>query len=438
MEVKPFKAYRYDDKVVGDVGTCISPPYDVISQQQDQLYSQNEYNIVRVIKGKIESSDNGDNNQYTRAAEYLNKWIAEGALKQDADDSIYGYVQDFDIAGNHFQRLTFIALAKLEEFGPPGPVRPHEKVLAKPMQDRLNLKRATMARFGLVFMLYEDPQKTADGIIKQAMNAEPLVDFMDDQDVRHRLYAITDTKSIEAVTRMMEDKTCIIADGHHRYTTGLNFSKELNTPESKYQMLAFTNSCQDGLVVLATHRLVMNLDGFGMDKLLDDLREKFEVVEFSFDNDSKSKAVARGKMLDLMKSEHDKDTNTFGVYGGAGAFYVAVLKDKGSMDSIVPDMSPAWRELDVAVLHKLILEQILGIDEEKQTQGGYLQYVKDTPNAIDDSIADVEAGRMQVAFFMNPIKMQQLKKVTDVGERMPQKSTYFYPKLFTGLTINKL
>jgi len=439
MEVKPFRAYRYDAGVVGNVGDCISPPYDVINeQQQDALYEKSDYNIVRVIKGKTEPTDDGERNQYTRAAEHLNKWIAEGALKEDSAESVYGYVQDFDIGDDHFQRLSFVALARLEEFGPPGAVRAHEKILQKPMLDRLNLKRATLARFGLVFMLYEDQRRVADKVIKEALAGEAAIDFVDEQGVRNRLYTITDEGSIGAVTEMMSEKTCIIADGHHRYTTGLTFSKENDSPSAKYQMLAFTNSCQDGLVVLATHRLVMNLEDFGTDKLIAVLGDQFDVTEYSFDSDPESKVAARKGMLDLMQGEHDKNLNAFGIYGGTGAFYVVVLQDKGSMDSLAPGMSKAWRELDVSVLHKLILEQTLGIDEDKQAGGGYLQYVKDTPTAIDNSIAQVDEGRQQVAFFMNPVKMQQLRDVTDVGERMPQKSTYFYPKVYTGLTIHKL
>ena len=439
MEVRPFKAYRYDAGIVGDVGACIAPPYDVINaEQQEALYKQSEYNIVRVIRGKAEDGDDEKDNQYTRAADYLNKWISEGALKEDAKESIYGYVQDFEVGSEHFQRLSFVALAKLEEFGPPGPVRPHEKVLEKPMLDRLNLKRATRARFGLVFMLYEDPQRVAETIISKAMEHTPSVDFTDDQGVRHRLYSIAEESEIAAVTRMMADKTCIIADGHHRYTTGLKFSKELDTPAAKYQMLAFTNSCQDGLVVLATHRLVMGLEHFDLSKLLADLGKEFELTTFTFDADGRDKEAALQKMLETMRDEHAADRNAFGIYGGDGAFHIATLKDKSAMDDLAPEMSEAWRHLDVSVLHKLILEQLLKIDEDKQAQGGYLQYVKDTPTAIGDSVAAVDAGERQAAFFMNPVKMQQLREVTDIGERMPQKSTYFYPKMFTGLTINKL
>ena len=457
MQIKPFKAFRFDEAVIGDVGSCIAPPYDVISDaQQEQLYKKSKHNIVRIIKGKTTASDNGENNQYTRAANYLHNWIEQGALKQDITETIYAYVQDFELAdpatasafratagsaptsaetSTNYERFSFIALAKLEEFGKV--VRPHEQILDKPMLDRLNLKRATTAGFGLVLMLYEDEQRIAEKIIKQAATTEPLIDFIDEQNVRHRLFTITVKEDIEQISKMMNDKSCIIADGHHRYTTALTYSKESGNTAAKYQMLAFANTSQKGLIVLATHRLVGNLENFRYEKLIAGLKENFELTEFKFDS-PKTKMDARQKMLAQMKSEHNNDKNAFGIYGSNNAFYVAVLRDKQAMDPLVPDMSSAWRELDVSILHKLILEQLLGIDEERLAKAENLQYVKDTPNAIDESISQVDAGQKQVAFFMNPVKMQQLKLVTDAGERMPQKSTYFYPKIYTGLTIQKL
>ncbi len=436
MEVKPFKAFRFNPGIVGDAGSCIAPPYDIIDDtQREQLYKKNRHNLVRIIKGKTNASDNGENNQYTRAADYLARWVQEGSLKQDSSEAIYAYVQDFEVAGTQYQRYSFIALARLEEFGQI--VKPHEQILHKPMIDRLNLKRATSADFGLVFMLYDDQKKVADGIIKQATEQEPLIDFVDEQDVRHRLFAINRKDDIEQIVKMMSDKSCIIADGHHRYTTGLTYSKESSNPAAKYQMLAFANVHQDGLIVLATHRLVGNLENFDMNKLIEELGEKFRITKFEFSSEQ-TKTQARQEMLERMRAEHDKDECTLGIYGPDNTFYVAVLKNKRTMDSIVPDMSRAWKTLDVSILHKLVLEGLLGVDQEKLAEGENLQYVKDTPNAITDSIAQIDAGQKQVAFFMNPIKMQQLKMVTQAGERMPQKSTYFYPKVFTGLTINKL
>ena len=436
MQVESFKAFRFDAGVVGNVGNCIAPPYDVINDaQREQLYDKNKHNLVRIIKGKTTASDNGENNQYTRAADYLASWIQDGALKQDSAEAIYAYVQDFEVAGTQYQRSSFIALAKLEDFGQI--VKPHEQVLHKPMIDRLNLKQATSADLGLVFMLYEDRLKIADGIMTEAAGKEPLIDFMDEQDVQHRIFAITDKQNIEQIVKMMSEKSCIIADGHHRYTTGLTYSKESDNPAAKYKMLAFANMHQDGLIVLATHRLVNNLENFDTKKLIEELGERFRITRFEFDS-AQTKERAEQDMLEQMRAEHDKDESAFGIYGSDNAFYMAVLKDKCMMDSVVPDMSPAWKTLDVSILHKLILEELLGIDQERLAEGENLQYVKDTPNAIADSIARIDAGQKQAAFFMNPVKMQQLKMVTEAGERMPQKSTYFYPKVYTGLTINKL
>ena len=401
---------------------------------QQQLYEKNQYNIVRIIKGKTAPCNNSTDNQYTRAADYLRKWIEEGALKQDSQEAIYAYVQDFEVAGAKLQRFSFIALTKLEEFGET--VRPHEQILEKPIIDRLNLKRATAAKFGLVFMLYEDKKKIADKIIEKSLDGEPVIDFSDEQDVRHRLFTITDEDDIEKIAEMMKQKNCIIADGHHRYTTDLTYARE-NPDASRYQMMAFANTQHEGLVVLATHRLISNLENFDTPDLITKLKDNFEITEYPFDSDD-TKTEAKQRVLAQMKLELCNDRNAFGIYGGGRAFYVAALKDKKAMNAVAPDMSTAWRSLDVSVLHKLILEKLLGLDEQKLGKGENLEYVKDTPNAIDDSIAKVDSGGKQVVFFMNPPKIEQIHRVADQGERMPQKSTYFYPKVYTGLTINKL
>jgi len=433
MQVKPFKAFRFDSS---DVGGCIAPPYDVIGEpRQQQLYEKNPYNIVRITKGKTKPSDSDTDNQYTRAADYLNTWIEKGILKQDLAEAIYAYIQDFELAGTWFQRSSFIALAKLEEFGET--VRPHEQTLSAPKIDRLNLQRATAAQFGLVFMLYKDEKKIAEKICEATSDKKPLVDFVDEENIRHRLFAITAEDDINAITEMMLDKSCIIADGHHRYETALNYSKETANPAAKYQMAAFSNICQNGLVVLATHRLVGSLENFDSKKFIAVLRKDFEVTEYLFPSPA-AKPDARKKMLSQMKAEHTHDKNAFGIYTGNGAFYTAVLKDKHTMDSAAPDKSSAFRALDVSVLHKMVLEKLLGIDEEKLAAGGNLEYVKDTEYAIDESIVAVDAGQKQIAFFMNPPTTSQIKTITEAGERMPQKSTFFYPKVYTGLTINKL
>ena len=213
MEIKPFRAYRFNGEVVGDASDCIAPPYDVISaDEQEALYARSEHNIVRIIKGRTDAGDDQTNNQYTRAAGYLGDWMESGAIRQDETETIYAYVQDFTVAGRRYQRDSFIALAKLEDFG--AVVRPHEETLSKPKADRLRLQRATAAKFGLVFLFYEDEKKLADAIIKStAVTGEALIDFEDDNGVRHRLFAVADQDEIEAIVAMMADKSCIIADG---------------------------------------------------------------------------------------------------------------------------------------------------------------------------------------------------------------------------------
>lgn len=437
MEIQPFRAHRFDGSVVGNVGDCIAPPYDVIdANQQRQLYEKNPYNIVRITRGKTTSCDDEQHNQYTRAAEYLTQWMQQGALKQDAKDSIYGYVQDFEIDGVVFRRLTFIALGRLEDFGKT--VKPHEQVFAKPMLDRLNLKKATAARFGLVFMLYEDPEGVADRVIQKAAAQQPLVGFVDDQDVRHLLFAITSKSDIDAIRGMMDQKSCIIADGHHRYTTGLNYWRESGNPAARYQMMAFTNARQQGLVVLATHRVAGGIADFKPETFLKRLQGKFDLVEFQFTPQGEDKQQARQKMLAQMKSLHEKDQVAFGVYMAGDAFHIAILKDKELMAAATPEMSEAWRTLDVSVLQKLVLEELLDIDDERAGSPDCVEYVKDVPNAISEIIARIDAGEKQVAFFTNPVKMKRLVEITDAGERMPHKSTYFFPKMYTGLTIQKL
>jgi uncharacterized protein (DUF1015 family) len=434
MEIEPFKAYRFNEGVVGDVGKCIAPPYDVVSPlQQQRLYEKSQYNIIRITKGITAPADNQNNNQYTRAAELLRAWISKGVLVQDKKDAIYAYVQDFQIGGADFQRLSFIALGKLEEFG--AAVRPHEQILSGPLADRLNLLRATQARFGLVFMLYEDSQNIADKAIQRVIVNEPLIDFIDDDAVRHRIFAMTDKNDIASIAKVMREKTCVIADGHHRYTTALIYAKE--NPAAQYQILAFCNTCHEGLVVLATHRIVGGLDNFNSKDLLGGLKTGFNLTEYPFDS-AQSKEAAKKKMLNRMKAEHQKDKNAFGIYCGDGVFYAAVLADKNAMDKAADNMSHAWRTLDVAVLQKLVLERLLGISDEQLVNGKYIEYVKDSDNAIDDIIAKVDDGCKQAAFFLNPPKIRQIQEVAEHGERMPQKSTYFYPKVFTGLTIQKL
>ncbi|MEN6307282.1 MAG: DUF1015 domain-containing protein [Anaerohalosphaeraceae bacterium] len=437
MEIKPFCAYRFDGSVTGNAGQCIAPPYDVIDPKlQQALYDANPYNIVRAILGKTAPSDTQTDNQYTRAREYLDKATADGALKQDPQKAVYAYVQDFAIGTKSYRRSGIIALGKIEPFGKG--VQPHEKTLDGPKADRLRLTRATASQFGQIFMLYDDPQKTAEAIIKKASTSHPVLDHTDNENVRHRVYMIVQQDMIKAFADMIQTRKTIIADGHHRYETALNYWKQTGHSDAQYLMMTFVNMHNEGLVIQPTHRLINDVKNFSIDKLMSELTSEFDpIVKFDF-TDEKSKTKARQAMFDLMNQAVKNGKNAFGIYAANGAFYTVTLNDMAAMKKVAPAMSDAARGLDVNVLHLLILEKHLGIGDKQLAEESNIEYIKDIGDAIDQSIHKVDSGHCQAVFFVNPTRIDQVQAVAAAGEKMPQKSTFFYPKVFSGVTINKL
>ncbi|MBI9015998.1 MAG: DUF1015 domain-containing protein [Phycisphaerae bacterium] len=434
MNIKPFRAYRYNNSTVDNAGDCIAPPYDVIDpDQQEKLYNQSPYNIARVIKGKSCDSDSDDNNVYTRAGGFISQWIQENVLKQDDADTIYVYAQDFQIDGTTFRRSGFIALGELQEYG--GNIKPHEQTLAGPKADRLNLMRATGCQIGQIFMLYSDADKTVDAILAAATEGEKLLSFVDDDNVTHSLFAVTDPAQIATVQEVMSDKHVFIADGHHRYETSLNYMRETEMDSTKYRMMTFINTHNEGLVVLPTHRLVHSVDNFDTAKLLADMSENFDIARLAFADDIDKKE--RFKMMnEAMALDFQANNHAFGMYFADGAFYVATMKDEAVMDSQCPQMGSAWRKLDVAILHKLILEDYLGIDEAALTAQTNVKYIKDFGVATLNAIEKVDTGKAQALFFMNTTRADEVAEVAAQGDKMPQKSTFFHPKIYSGLTIN--
>jgi uncharacterized protein (DUF1015 family) len=437
MEIKAFKAWRFNGTVAGDAGQCIAPPYDVIDKNlQKALYNQNPYNVVRAILGQTSNTDNETDNQYTRARNYLDKAIADGALKRDPKDTLYAYVQDFIIGQTRYCRSGIIGLGKIEPFGKG--VQPHEKTLDGPKADRLRLTRATASQFGLIFMLYDDPAKTAEAIIGKIAANPALMDHTDTEQVRHRIYAIDTPAEIDALRRMMSSQKTIIADGHHRYETALNYWKQTGRPEAQYLMMTFVNMRNEGLVIQPTHRLINGISGFSIQNLLENLSKDFNpITKFNF-TDEKSKNKAKQAMFNLMQQAFKDGKNAFGIYAASKAFYTIMLKDTASMKAIAPAMSDAARGLDVNVLHLLILEKHLGIGDKQLAAESNIEYIKDIGDAIDRSIKKVDDGQCQAVFFVNPTRIDQVQAVAAAGEKMPQKSTFFYPKVFSGVTINIL
>lgn len=436
MEIKPFRGYRYDVAVVGDTGACVAPPYDVIDQaDQRRLYSRSPYNIVRVDKGLPEADDNERENVYTRAGGVLREFIRTGALKRDPVETVYAYVQDFELGGVRRRRSGFVALGKLEPYG--GSILPHEQTLSGPKADRLKLLRATHSQIGQVFLLYDDPARTIDGLLAEAAQGKELVRHVDESGVVHRLYAITRSKAVETIRQTLRDKTGFIADGHHRYETALAYGQETRQDAAGWQMMTFVNTYNEGLAVLPTHRLIHGVAGFDCTQLLGRLHEQFDVVRLGF-ADEMGKRGREEELFDRLRLERERGQHAVGMYFADGAFYVATLREEAAMDAAAGDHGAAWRRLDVAILHRLVLEKLLGIDAAALAAERHVEYIKDLGEARGRAIAKVDAGEGQAVFFLNPTPPAEVEAVARAGERMPQKSTFFYPKVFSGLVVHVL
>ncbi|MEA3558586.1 MAG: DUF1015 domain-containing protein [Candidatus Thermoplasmatota archaeon] len=441
VRVVPFKAYRYDESKVGDHEKVVAPPYDVIKGKKvEEIQSLSPYNIAWITKNRSTESDTPGNNQYTRARDILGKCIADGALKQDDKECFYVYGQDFKVGERELFRYGFIGLLELQEFareasgdGTFAGVLQHEETLPKDIEDRLNLSRNTMAQFGQIFVIYPDHEGRVDAVLERSMKGIPVMDATDSGSIRHRLWKVDGIEDKKEIEDAMEDKFCIIADGHHRYKTALALQKEnpdLDT--ARFRMLTFVNMSNPGLVILPTHRLVQNLEDFDGKKLLDGMKENFLVKDFG----------TRDEMFREMDELFKQGRHGFGLYMNDGRYYSMELTDPSPMDTLRADASKELKELDVAILHSMILDSVLGIDKEKllhgtMTGGGYVVYIKGIGDAVDGSIAAVNEGA-QAVLFMNPTRSQEVEAVSKNFECMPQKSTFFHPKIWTGFTINKL
>lgn len=445
VRVVPFKAYRYSTSKITDPSVAVSPPYDVIKGKLvDKLHNLSQYNISHIIRGARKKGDNANNNEYTRASEYLEKWIAEGVLIPEDSEAFYVYGQEFEIHGKQHLRWGFIGLIELEDFGTPDSKRnekfagvlQHEETLPKDIQDRLDLLKATKANFGQIFVIYPDQEGVIDKILAKKMEEMPIMEVKDHLEVIHKLWVITDKADLENITKTMSTRFAIIADGHHRYKTALAYSKENPDFEAaRFRMLTLVNMSNPGLVVLPTHRLVQHIDGLDLEQLIDKLETDFQVRKYGTGDNAKTE----------MFSDMDKDFSTgkhgFGIYANNGKFYSLTLKNESVMDNNL-NRSSAWKKLDVTILHTLILEKYLGIGKEKLAQGtmeggSFVEFIKGIGDAVEAAMKKVDAGS-QAVFFMNPTRVEEVETVAGNFETMPQKSTFFYPKVYTGFTINKL
>jgi uncharacterized protein (DUF1015 family) len=437
--IYPFRAWRYNPSAVRleDVAT---QPYDKITPAMQQAYYQRSpYNLVRIILGLPElfDADKGEN-VYTRAARDFSAWREQGILIQESEPCVFAYAQRFTVPGSDEikERRGFIALGKLHDYADHVVFR-HEQTLSKPKSDRLNLLKATRAHFGQIFMLYSDPAGSVEKILYDDHGAADA-ELTDEYGVLHRVWRVNNPAAIRLLVTAMDDKKLIIADGHHRYETALNYSKEFKSsahakgasatqqlPQPEFPeaaaMMTFVNMDSDGLVILPTHRVVHGLNGFFATMF-------FQAAEAYFTVESLPPFDAQEFIRTLQR-----ETGTaFVAVTCSGAFLMRAKPD--AMAAALAGVPERQRQLDLTQLHSVVLERLLGLDAEKVREQTNLLYLRDAQEAVEQ----VRRGEADIAFLTNPVTMEQLKEVAFAGEVMPQKSTDFYPKLLSGLAIYAL
>lgn len=406
--VKPFQPFRYQAKA-GDPATLLTQPYDKISPEMHARYlAASPYNLVRIILGEKREFDNESENVYTRAAAYLEDWIRDGILARDPSPGFYAYSQEFSVpdSGEKLTRNGFIGLGKLENYSA-NVVYRHEQTLTGPKKDRRELLNHTRAHLGQIFMLYPDPARAVDAILADAEKNAPILDVLDEYQARHRVWAIRDEPAVAKIKSLMSDKKLLIADGHHRYETALAYAKDHpDDSAAQYVMMTFVNLHAPGLKILATHRVLREIDPQGFHE-----RAK-----------KHWKATALHSVEELKRALAVPDTALIriGVVTGAGQHLLERPRAAG--------------ELDVPVLHKDILGGLLGISEEDVKAEKHIRYVR----GIDAAVAEVRQSDAEVAFILEPTPIGEMARIAFAGGVMPQKSTDFYPKLLSGITIYKL
>jgi uncharacterized protein (DUF1015 family) len=402
--VKPFQPFRYTSKA-GNPAHLLTQPYDKINPaMQAQYLASSPYNLVRVILGERGASDSSSDNVYTRAAKYLEDWTRDGILAQDPQPGLYAYFQDFAVpdTSERATRMGFIGLGKIEDYSA-GVVYRHEQTLSGPKKDRLELLRHTRGHYGQIFMLYPDREGSVDALLARAAEGAPALDVLDEYQARHRLWPITDGAAVERMQALMRDKKLLIADGHHRYETALAYRNENpGVAAAEYVMMTFVNMYSPGLKILATHRVLRNLEGFQAAALL-------------------AKARSSGWLLREGMPEREAHASVRIGLVAAGRAYVLERERREG-------------QLDVPVLHTEILGGLLGIGEEAVRDERYITYVR----GVDAAVAEVRENGAQAAFLLEPTPIEEMARIAFSGGVMPQKSTDFYPKLLSGVTIYRL
>jgi uncharacterized protein (DUF1015 family) len=451
-EIQPFRAYRYDTNRVA-LSDVLTQPYDKITPaMQERYYAASPYNLIAIEKGRALPGDSPENNVYTRAAQTVDQWIAEKILLADPAPGIYVYSQGFEVPGTHTrrERIGFIALTRVEDYDAQVVFR-HERTLSGPKADRIELLRRTRAQTGQLFLLYDDPSRQIDAWLEETARAKPPLELRDEFGVTHRLWPVADSAFATRIQKAMAPKKLVIADGHHRYETALHYRDECRSragktdpsAASEFAMATLINTHSKGLTILPTHRTVANLPNFDFDRFRKTLAPYFDWYSYPFLNPEERQSAYVEFRKDLEGRSHGR--RAVGVYvGSAGvgdskekpgpAFYLFALQRGVDLEEVLPDVPEAQRELDVVLLHRLILQKGLGITPEDVASEKNVGYERE----MDAAVAAVDAGRAQIAFLLNPVPVKQVVEIALGGNVMPQKSTDFYPKLLSGIAIFRL
>ena len=438
-QIRPFRGLRYQVSHVGDLAAIISPPYDIISpDEQRALYARSPYNVARLEYGMERPSDSTTDNCYTRAAADLRRWLAEGILAPDERPAFYVYDQGFRHQGAPYRRRCLLARVRLEEWAA-GVIRPHEHTMAQPKEDRLHLLRATRANLSPVLALYRDQGRHIAQTLDEALAGKPPAAVAKAGDDSHTLWAIDDESTQARLAALFESLPLYIADGHHRYETALNYRNERRAaapawtgdePEN-FVLIGLTAADDAGLLVLPIHRLVLlpPLDEEPLQTLA-----RYVSIE-RVDGATGELDAALERLLALM-AERGRSGSAFGLCGpGDDRLFLVTLEDAASLvQRLCPDCPAEWRNLDMAVLHFALLGMVLRINPDPIEEGGCVTTIDDARQACQA----VREGRYSAAFLLNPVPVAQVLSVADAGRRMPRKSTFFHPKLATGLVINTL
>lgn len=426
-EVLPFKGLLYNCEKV-DVKDVIAPPYDVITpDERERFYRKSPYNVVRLILGRSFLNDNEKNNWYIRAKRLLEEWMKNEILIRDREPSFYLYKQLFEKGGKVFERLALLARVRLSDLSE-GKILPHERTLSAPKLDRLRLLKACRVNFSPIFGIVIDGKGEFYSLLRVAELHSPIFSFADDDGILHNLWKLRDAAVEVEVSRKMRDKAILIADGHHRYETALEFKKEMESSNPlhrgnepyNFAMMALVSIKDPGLLILPTHRVVWKPMDINYEIFWNKINHHFQVVKGFSDVDT------------FLRRLDASPGSTFGIFTREGELALLLLKPRIDIEKELPNLSPALRTLGLSVLHHLIIDGVLGLHHEEIKEK--LGYFKDALLAIEA----VNRGEAEIAFLVKAPTIGEVREISESGETMPQKSTYFYPKLITGLVMNPL